>query len=283
MNCPSCAAAGIDHDLIVERCKSSPLWTGVYLCGLDWLNNDFHHAMNMWFMKKYNSGSRRFVIMIHRACLKTSYFGIAFPTWRAITDPESRTLYMMASSNNARKTLESVTRIFETGENIAHFFPDRVLNPRDPRCKSRVDHLSLPRVGNFREGTLEAYGAETRIVGGHFTTHIFDDMIDETFVDSEPSQRKAVNFIKRSNPLFVNPSEDLRIIVGTRWPGEYYNWLLDPNDNIYKTHEVLLLGCFVDQRYRDFLKKLARSQPWMTATRSGPEIMNLVVGLQLKL
>ena len=229
------------------------------MCGLSWLDNPFHHAIDAWFTKKYNAGSRRFVIMTPRGHLKTSYFGIAFLTWKALTDPESRTLYMMASSNNARKTLEAVTRTFETDDNLAHFFPHRVLNMKDPRCKSRTDHLSLPRDGNYREGTIEAYGAETRIVGGHFTTHIFDDLIDETMIDSEVAQTKAVNFVKRSNPLFVNPADDLRVIVGTRWPGEYYNWLLDPNDNIYKTHEVLLLGCFIDQRYRDFLREIGKA------------------------
>ena len=93
MVCPQCTKQGYNHDEIVQLCESSPLWTGILLCGLDWLDNPFHHAIDQWFMKKYNSGSRRFIIMTPRGHLKTSYFGTAFLTWKAITDPEARAVY----------------------------------------------------------------------------------------------------------------------------------------------------------------------------------------------
>ena len=229
------------------------------MCGLTWLNNPLHIAIDDWFTKKYNAGKRRFLIITPRGHLKTSMFGTAMLTWRALVEPESRVLYMMASSKNAEKTLEAVTSTFAGSENLEHFFPDRVLNMNDPRVRSRVSSLKLPRNGNYREGTIEASGMDARVTGGHFTDHIFDDLIDETMIDSEVLQAKAVNFIKRSNPLFVNPDKDLRIIIGTRWPGEYYNWLLDSDANIFQTHEVLLLGCYVDKRLRDFLASTGKA------------------------
>jgi hypothetical protein len=100
---------------------------------------------------------------------------------------------------------------------------------------------------------------DARVTGGHFTDQIFDDLIDETMIDSEILQAKAVNFIKRANPLFVNPEDDLRVIVGTRWPGEYYNWLLDIDNNIFQKSEVLLLGCYVDDRLRSFLNETGKA------------------------
>jgi len=256
--CEKCARVGQDHDEIVELCTSSPLWTGILMCGLTWLNNPFHKAMDEWFMTRYLAGKRRFIIITPRGHLKTSYFGTSLLTWRAMTDPEARILYMMASSKNAEKTLEAVTNTFAISENLEHFFPDRVLNFGDPKCRSRANYLRLPRVGNYREGTIEAHGTDSRIIGGHFTDHVLDDLIDETMIDSEVQQSKAVNFIKRSNPLFVRPARDLRVGVGTRWPGEFYNWELDPDGIICQTHEVLLLGCYVDHRYRDFLASIGK-------------------------
>lgn len=253
MNCPVCEEIDQDHDEIVELCRSSPLATGTILCGLDWLNNPLHKAVDNWFTTRYAEGKRRFLILTPRGHLKTSYFGTSFLTWRAITEPETRALYMMSSSKNSEKTLESVTTTLMTSENLAHFFPDRVLNLNNPKCRSRTSSLRLPRGGNYRENTIEASGMDARVTGGHFTDHVLDDLIDETMIDSEVMQSKAVNFVKRSNPLFVNPAEDLRIIVGTRWPGEFYNWLLDLDGNIRQTHEILLLGCYVDDRLRDFL------------------------------
>ena len=114
MQCVDCEKMGLDHDEIVEMCTSSPLWTGVFLCGLSWLDNPLHLSINKWFMDRYNAGKRRFFVITPRGHLKTSYFGISFLTWRAITEPEARVLYMMASSKNAEKTLESVTNIFAT-------------------------------------------------------------------------------------------------------------------------------------------------------------------------
>ena len=259
MNCPDCAKNGLDHDEIVELCKSSPLMTGVLLCGLDWLDNPLHRSMDKWFTDRYNNGSRRFIILTPRGHLKTSYFGTSLLTWRAINDEEARVLYMMASSKNAEKTLASVTSTLADNENVAHFFPKRVLDYGNPKIKSKMSRLELPRHGNYREGTIEASGMDARVTGGHFTDQIFDDLIDETMIDSEILQSKAVNFIKRANPLFVNPAEDLRVIVGTRWPGEYYNWLLDQDSNIFRTSEVLLLGCYVDDRLRSFLKSIGRA------------------------
>jgi hypothetical protein len=165
---------------------------------------------------------------------------------------------MMASSKNAEKTLAAVTAALSENENVAHFFPRRVLDYGNPKIKSKMSRLELPRHGNYREGTIEASGMDARVTGGHFTDQVFDDLIDETMIDSEVLQSKAVNFIKRANPLFVNPANDLRIIVGTRWPGEYYNWLLDDESNIFKTSEILLLGCYVDPRLRDFLSQVGK-------------------------
>lgn len=165
---------------------------------------------------------------------------------------------MMASSKNAEKTLEAVTRTLQGSENLAHFFPNRVLDLDNPQCRSRSSSLRLPRDGNYRENTIEAMGMEARVVGGHFTDHVFDDLIDETFVDSEILQTKAVNFVKRSEPLFVDPARDLQIIVGTRWPGEFYNWLLDA-DGVAGMYETLLLGCYVDHRFRDFLYSINKA------------------------
>jgi len=215
-------------------------------------------AIDQWFMERYNAGKRRFMIITPRGHLKTSYFGTSFLTWRTLMNPEARVLYMMASSKNAEKTLESVTNVFSTSENLAHFFPDRKFDYSDPKSRSRANYLRLPRHGNYREGSIEAHGTDSRIIGGHFTDHILDDLIDNTMVDSEVMQRKAVDFIKRSNPLFVKPAEDLRIVVGTRWPGEFYNWALDPAGIISETHETLLLGCYVDARYREFLSSIGK-------------------------
>lgn len=228
------------------------------MCGLDWLNNPLHRAIDSWFMGRYNQGKRRFIIITPRGHMKTSYFGTGFLTWRSLMDSEARMLYMMASSKNAEETLAAVQSTLEGNELVEHFFPGRSLDRNDPKMTATLSKLTLNRLGRYREPSVRATGMDARVTGGHYTDHIFDDLIDETMIDSEVLQAKAVNFLKRSNPLFVSPKDDLRIIVGTRWPGEYYNWILDHENNIFQQSEILLLGCYVDQRFRDFLSKLGK-------------------------
>jgi hypothetical protein len=228
------------------------------MCGLDWLANPLHIAIDTWFMDRYNAGKRRFIIITPRGHMKTSYFGISYLTWRAITEPEARVLYMMASSTNSEETLAAVQDTLASSNAIAHFFPERILNRNNPAHTSKLAKMTIDRKGTYREPTIKASGMDARVTGGHFTDHIFDDLIDETMIDSEVLQAKAVNFVKRSNPLFVSPKKDLRVVIGTRWPGEYYNWILDPENNIYQQSEILLLGCYVDQRARDFFSAVGK-------------------------
>jgi len=62
---------------------------------------------------------------------------------------------------------------------------------------------------------------------------------------------KSIKWIKRSNPLFDNRSTGIRIVIGTYWPGGFYESILDPSVIHY---EKLVLGCYVDKRYRDLLE-----------------------------
>lgn len=256
-NCTKCNASGIDHDKIVADCLSSPLKAGRILAGFDWFANDLHEAIDTWHMKKRAEGCRRIMILLPRGHMKTFYFGIATMLWKILNDRESRILYVMSSCTQASKTLESITDILTSSDSLAHFFPQHVLDLSSPKMRGTKEMIRLSRLGNYREGTVEARGRGSRITGGHFTEHIFDDLIDEEMVDSDVLQEQAINFIKRADPLFVNAGEDTRTIIGTRWPGQFYNWLLEPG-GISDTYEKLVLGCYVDDRFHEFLASIGK-------------------------
>ena len=255
--CLACSKQGLDHDEIVRECLSSPLKAGRILAGFDWFANPLHQAIDQWHMKKINEGAKRIMILLPRGHMKTFYFGIATMLWEILNDPETHILYVMASCTQSAKTLESLTDILEGSEALRHFFPHQVLDPSDPRQKITKEAIRVKRNGNYREGTVEARGRGSRITGGHFPRHIFDDLIDEDMVDSEVLQEQAINFVKRADPLFVNPGLDKRTIIGTRWPGPFYNWLLEPG-GIADTYEKLVLGCYVDDRFHKFLASIGK-------------------------
>jgi predicted phage terminase large subunit-like protein len=271
MGCQSCEALGRTHEDVKNLILQSPRMTGIVICGFDWLKNSkLHYALDRWFTQSLVSGRRRFLAMTPRDHMKTTYFAISYMVNLILNDPEVRILYRMASATEAQKTLNSIINILSSSENLKHFFPDRVLNPRADGVICRADMLRIQRQGIYREGTIEARGIDSSITGGHFTHQIYDDVIDETMVDSDTTQNTVVNRLKRSDSLFVNPSEDVELIIGTRWPGLFYRWLLE-DSGIVDEYESVVLGCYVDDRLHGLMKKAGVEDDYVDGSPIWPE------------
>ena len=119
--------------------------------------------------------------------------------------------------------------------------------------------IRVKRRGIYREGTIEARGIDSKVIGGHFTHQIFDDLIDDTMIDSEVTQDVAINRLKRSDPLFVEPDKNIEIVVGTRWPGMFYQWLIE-DSGITDEYWSMLIGCYKDARYFEFLRMIDKTE-----------------------
>lgn len=234
--------------------------TGVAICGFDWFKHGtLHKNVDEWFLKGRELGYKRYMLMMPRAHLKTTYL-IAYMVNRILNDPEVRILYRMSSASNAEKTLASVIEILgPSNEVLRHFFPNSVLNPTDRETRIRADMIRVKRRGIYREGTIEARGIDSKVIGGHFTDQIFDDLIDDTMIDSEQTQQIAINRLKRSDPLFVEPDKNIEIVTGTRWPGLFYQWLIE-DSGITDEYWSMLLGCYKDARYFDFLSMIGKAE-----------------------
>jgi predicted phage terminase large subunit-like protein len=173
--------------------------------------------------------------------------------WLQLRNPDDRILYVMAAASEARKTLGVTRRCFQN-EMVSHFFPDRVLNPRiHPNTQ---DYFTLPRENDYREHSVEVRGVDSTMTGGHFTVQILDDLIDEKMKYSEIVQDKVIDFFKEATSLFVDQKNDLRLVIGTVWEGEFYDWILD--SGALDGYEKLIIGCRVDQRYRNFMAEIGQ-------------------------
>lgn len=244
---------GIDHDDVVQKCLSGPNWTGQFLLGYDKFNSDYHHAISDWYVRRLEEGKRRFLILTPRDHLKTSLFGVANMVWLQLRNPEERILYVMAAASEARKTLAVARRCFQN-EMVHHFFPDRVLNPRIHA--NTQDFFTLTRSKDYREHSVEVRGVDSTMTGGHFTVQILDDLIDEKMKYSEVVQDKVIDFFREATSLFVDQKNDLRLVIGTVWEGEFYDWILD--SDALSGYEKLIIGARVDRRYRDFMESIGR-------------------------
>ena len=254
LNCPLCSSQGVDHDAAVSACLASPLDTGIYLCGFGKLDSMLHRAIDKWFVERMNAGKNRFLIMVPRGTLKTTYFGTSTIVWRNIRDREARTLLVMSAAIESAKTSDAVKTV-HMSDAMKHFFPDRVHDTA--RHTGKTGFLNLERNGVYREHTLEARGATSAMTGGHFPWQIFDDLIDENMAESVKDQERVIKFFQGSSNMFVDKVNDTRLVIGTYWQGPFYDWLLEQKE-LLKHYETLILGAEVDYRFRAFLASIGK-------------------------
>lgn len=256
MSCPICAAAGYDHAKLRKMCLESPFWVGRILCKFDRLDGQLHFALSNWYTKKLAEGRRRFLILTPRDHLKTTLFGISNIIWRIINNPEERVLYVMSTTENAEEKLSVVKDVLTDPHGaLAHLFPEAFVGDPETLPKWRQEAIQLPRHGKYPDPTVKAVGVGSSLVGGHFTWHIFDDLIDEKRSQSAVEQEKVIEFVRRSGPLFVNRNKDVRLIIGTYWDGPFYKWLVEEAEFI-KYYEQLIFGCYADDRYFSFMQDI---------------------------
>lgn len=246
---------------MVKKAQRSPLDAVLYFGGWTFLNTFFHRALNQHFMTNYEAGIRRFVYLCARTHAKTSLFGTGIPLWRMANDTNETTLCRMASATNTQKTLRVITNILKTSAFVEHYFPHLQIKTgamsdgKSADWKSTQDMLILPREINCRDGTYEARSVTSSVTGGHYNWVLGDDFIDEKSVSSDGMQEKAINLMENSDSLMADQRTDVELILGTYWPGIFYRWLTE-DSGIMEDYASVVLGCFVDDRYRAFLDSL---------------------------
>jgi len=255
--CKICESHGVNHEDVVAECLNSPIAVGKLFFNFDKLESGLHRAIEEWFLRHLRGGERRFLIMIPRDHLKTSYFSICVPSWLLLRDPNERILNVMAARRESQKTLSVIQKAFMS-ERLRHFFPERALDPHHPDMKATAESMIIKRPVNWREGSLEAFGLDSNVTGGHFTVHNIDDLIDRSMAKSTVEQEKAIEFIQELTNMQVEMDADLRIIEGTMWEGDYYEWLLFKS-GLDKYYKKLVLGCYADSRFRDFLAEIGKT------------------------
>jgi predicted phage terminase large subunit-like protein len=270
VTCLACEEAGRDHEKVKQLILASPYYTGKYVCGFDWHQKGrFHKDIDKWYQAGLDRGYTRFLMIWPRGHLKTTRI-ISTIVNRILNNVEDRTLLRMSSAELSQDTCVAVAEIIMGSPGMKHFFPERMFQPGAKGVIVRNDELRVPRHGIYRDSTLEARGIDSKITGGHFLCQIFDDLIDETAIDSSRLQGVAVSRLQRSAPLYVEPTRDIWIIAGTRWPGEYYRWLLEDSGAIDR-YWTVLLGCYVDDRYDAFMRSIGEEPDKEHGTPIWPE------------
>lgn len=157
-------------------------------------------------------------------------------------NPNIRVLLTQNTFTNACKKLS------RTGDIVMKNVLFRALWPEvlpDRSCTWKTDAMCFKRDGTYDESTFEAVGTRTQATSRHYNLIIEDDTVAPELEDltaemalpSEVDIEQAIGWHKLAVPLLDNPSQDGRIVVGTRWAERDLLSYVEENEPSYKFYK----------------------------------------------
>lgn len=163
------------------------------------------------------------IVVMPRSHLKTTYAAGFYPLWMAAREPSLRICIVSNSQENGCKKVHFIRGLVEGSAIFRILFPEVIPNFNKVRWTDSCACLARPQ--EFPEGTFEAAGVGTNIIGRHYDRIIEDDTVAPTkdemggdeMMPSQDEIEKAVGWHKVSLPLLVDIDFSQRIFIATRW------------------------------------------------------------------
>lgn len=181
---------------------------------------------------------RRKLILVPRGHLKSKLITVGFTIQQIIKNPQVRILIYSATwemakdlNMNIQKVMQEPGRLQEIWGNIAEGATE--WNQDTTRLKGNTS----------RDPTIKAAGIDNNLVGGHYDIIIMDDVVNRDNIGTMDQINKVIKRYKDSLDL-LEPRGQL-IVIGTRWhDADLYGWILDPNNKVIDSYEVLKQQAF---------------------------------------
>lgn len=170
-----------------------------------------------------------------RGSLKSTILSKFLPVWLYLRWNEIRCLIAGNTEPNAALKLKGIMALLKSQRFLA-IFPEAA---PAPGARFSTKCIELPRKGDYDEGTFEAAGVGTRLIGRHYSFIGEDDTtapddsdmtMGVTLPDRETIQR-AIGFHQNTVPLLVPKGLRINQIVSTRWGKRdllYHIWTHEP-------------------------------------------------------
>lgn len=206
------------------RGKQDFFFFAKYIAGFTWLEWPLHGPIAYAWSAPNGTrhGGRiygRFRLgVIPRAHLKTSLMTQAYCLWRLVRNPEERVLIYTSTFDFAGVIMNYIRTTLEGGgqhgEMFLQCYGDIVPRPGD-RSKWTANDITLNRKGAFSDPSIKARGIGSRVVGGHHTLQLIDDLVVEEL--NRTQMDKAIRELDGLDPLYHSVALGERRYVGTPW------------------------------------------------------------------
>lgn len=189
------------------------------ILGYSWLDPDIHQPLCDLLEDEDN---KRQLIVLPRGWYKTTLATISYPIWRAVRNPNIRILIAQNTMTNATAKLSSIGGHFESNQFLRALYPEVL---PDKTCTWTTISKTVKRDKPAAEGTIEAAGVGTQVVGRHYDLIIEDDTVapdlnelgEENVAPTKEDIGQAIGWHRLVSPLLVHPSESQNLVIGTRW------------------------------------------------------------------
>jgi hypothetical protein len=239
-----------------------------FILGYDKLSSRLH--LDMCRFAEQTHPRKGFIIP--RGHYKSSLITIAKTIWDLIRNPEERILIVHERGDQARQFLAQIRSHFESNRLLNQLYPERIPPWKSKGWRWTADAINIRRPREWPEPSVFAAGWSAAFQGMHFTTLRFDDLIGEEAAANPEIMEKVVDWVRRSNPLFVNPKDGVLDMIGTRWSyRDVYSWAMETYDEMKwfvrsaiiqvrhpETGELMDAPLFPEEFTMELLQKLQR-------------------------
>lgn len=181
------------------------------------------HVHGEWDEWYKNSKTRIKLILVPRACFKSTFFTIGRTLQAIATNRNERILIANATLANAQNFVGEIKEHLRKNPMLRELYGDFY----EKNLKWNEDEIQvLGRSLSSREPTVSAAGVGGNLVSRHYSMIIADDLVNLENSATRFQSDKVIDWWKRAFSLLDYDGE--MIIIGTRWSYyELYSWILD--------------------------------------------------------
>ena len=184
------------------------------------------HVHGEWAEWYHKSEKRLKMILVPRGTFKSTFFTVNNVLRKLAADRNERILIANAVLTNSQKFLGEIRNHMTENKNYISKYGEFY----DKKLKWNENEIEIiGRAPGIREPSVAAAGVEGQLVSQHYSTIIWDDLVNEQNITTRDQANKVIDWWKRTMSLLDPDGEG--IIVGTRWSHfELYQYILDELD-----------------------------------------------------
>ena len=181
------------------------------------------HVHGEWTDWYKNSKSRIKMILVPRACFKSTFFTVGRALQAICQNRDSRILVANATLNNAQKFIGEMKEHLRRNEELISLYGTFY----DPKLRWNEDEFDVVGKGlGSKEATVTAVGVGGNLVSQHYSMIIADDLMNLENSSTRYQTDKVIDWWRRAFSLLDYDGE--MIIIGTRWSYyDLYSWITE--------------------------------------------------------